>query len=162
MTDYSEISSRRTYLYFAISAAFIIGAGTWLAIIGEEVAQITGWGESFIGSLLIGFATTLPEITVSFTAMRMGAIDMAFANMIGSNLFNMTIIPIDDLLYLQGPVLAAVSERHLITALAVTVMTLVFIAGLRFRPKRFIRLSWCNSALIGLFLLGSYFSFTLK
>jgi len=131
--DYGGIPMSRVYLYFAIAAAFIIGAGTWLAIIGDEIATITGWGESFIGSLLIGFSTTLPEITVSFAALRLGAVDMAVANMIGSNLFNMTIIPIDDLLYAPGPVLASVSMNHLLTASIVVVMTGVFIAGLHLR-----------------------------
>ena len=159
--DYGEIPMERVYLYFAIAAAFIIGAGTWLAIIGEEIATVTGWGESFVGSLLIGFSTTLPEITVSFAAMRMGAVDMAVANMIGSNLFNMTVIPIDDLLYLQGPVLASVSVNHLLTASMVIVMTGIFIAGLRFKPRRFLRLSWCNLTLIALFLLQAYLSYTL-
>ena len=159
--DYGEIPLGKVCLYFAIAAAFIIGAGTWLAIIGDEIATVTGWGESFVGSLLLGFSTTLPEITVSFVAMRMGAVDMAVANMIGSNLFNMIVIPIDDLFYLHGPVLASVSESHLITALVVILMTGIFIAGLHFRPKRFLRLSWCNMALIALFLLGAYFSYTL-
>ena len=159
--SYGEISLNRVYLNFAISAAFIIGAGIWLAIIGEEVAQVTGWGQSFVGSLFLAFTTSLPEITVSFAAMRIGAVDMAVANMIGSNLFNMTIIPVDDLFYLKGPVLASVSESNLIIAGVVMLMTLVFIAGLRFRPKRLFRLSWCNLSLIVLFLVGAYLSFPL-
>ena len=159
--DYGEKSIERVYLYFAISAAFIIGAGIWLATIGDEIALVTGWGQSFVGSLLLAFTTSLPEIAVSFAAMRMGATDMAIANMIGSNLFNMTIIPIDDLLYLKGPVLAAVSGGHLITALAVMLMTIIFIAGLRFKPRRFLRLSWFNCAVIVLFLLSASFSFIL-
>ena len=56
--------------------------------------------------------------------------------------------------------LAAVSERQLVTALVAILMTIILIAGLRFRPKRFHRLSWCNLALIVLFFLGAYFSFT--
>lgn len=160
--DYKEIPLGRVYLYFAVSAAFIIGAGIWLATVGEEIAGVTGWGESFVGSLFIGFTTTLPEITVSLTAMRMGAVDLAVANMIGSNLFNLTIIPIDDLLYLPGSVLAAVSTSHLFTALIVMVMTGIFIAGLHTRPNRFLRLSWCNCALIVLFFLGAYLSFTIS
>ena len=157
---YEEKNTGRTYLHFAIWGAIIIGAGIWLAVIGDEIDFIYGWGESFVGSLLLAFTTTLPEMTVSFTAMRMGARDMAIANMLGSNLFNMAIIPVDDLLYLKSPILAAVSESHLITAFAVMVMTLLFIAGLRFKPGRLFRLSWCSLALIGLFLLTAYFSFT--
>lgn len=159
--DYGGIALGRVYLYFAISAAFIIGAGIWLAMIGDEIAVTTGWGESFVGSLLLAFTTSLPEITVSLAAMRMGAVDLAVANMIGSNLFNMTIIAVDDLLYVKGPVLAAVSESHLLTALVVMVMTLIFIAGLGLKPKRLFRLSWWNCALIVLFLGGAYFSFIL-
>ena len=114
-----------------------------------------------MGSLFLAFTTTLPEITVSFAAIRIGANDMAVANMIGSNLFNLTIIPIDDLLYLKGPVLAAVSESHLITAFTVILMTTVFILGFGFKSRRFFRLSWWNSTLILLFILGAYFNFTL-
>ena len=158
--DYGEESTGKVYLYFAFSAACIIGAGIWLAIIGNEIALVTGWGQGFVGSLLLAFTTSLPEITVSFAAMRIGARDMAIANMLGSNLFNMTIIPIDDLLYLKGPVLAAVSERLLITALAVMLMTVIFTVGLNFKPRRFFRLNWWNSALILLFLFSAYFSFT--
>lgn len=159
---YRETSLNKIYLYFAIAAAFIIGAGIWLALIGKEIAGATGLGESFVGSIFLAFTTSLPEITVSFAAMRIGAVDMAVANMIGSNLFNMTIIPIDDLLYTQGPVLASVSESHLITAFMVILMTGLFIAGLRFKPKRFFRLSWWNCALIAFFFLGAYFNFTLR
>jgi len=159
--DYEGISMRKACTCFAISAAFIIGAGIWLPTIGEEIALATGWGESFVGSLLLAFTTSLPEITVSFAAMRLGATNMAVANMIGSNLFNMTIIPVDDLIYLKGPVLAAISENNLITALAVMLMTMVFVTGLRFKPRRFFRLSWCSLALIVLFFFSAYCSFTL-
>lgn len=158
---YSEKSTGRAYLYFVISAAFIIGAGIWLAFIGDEIARVYGWGQSFVGSLFLAFTTTLPEITVSFAAMRIGANDLAVANMIGSNLFNLTIISIDDLLYLKGPVLAAVSESHLVTASTVILMTIAFIAGLSFKSRRFLRLSYWNVIVILLFFLGAYFSFTL-
>jgi cation:H+ antiporter len=154
-----EDSPKRVYLIFGVSTAFIIGAGIWLATIGDEIALATGWGQSFVGSLFLAFTTTLPEMTVSFTAIRIGAVDMAIANMIGSNLFNLTIIPITDLIYVKEPILAGISESHIVTAAAVIVMTLLFIAGLYFKPKRHLRLSWWNFSLIVLFILGAYYSF---
>jgi cation:H+ antiporter len=157
--EYADKSLRHVYLYFSIAAVFIIGAGIWLAFIGDEIAEVYGWGQSFVGSLFLAFTTTLPEITVSFAALRIGAKDLAVANLIGSNLFNLTIIPIDDLLYLKGPVLAAVSEAHLITACAVVLMTIVFIIGLGRRHHRFYRLSLWNVTLILLFLIGAYYTF---
>jgi len=156
-----DMPIKKVYLYFVISAVFIIGAGIWLATIGDEIAVATGWGQSFVGSLFLAFTTTLPEITVSFTALRIGAIDMAVANLIGSNLFNLTIIPIIDIIYTRGPILADVSESNVITAAAVTVMTVLFIAAFRIRAKRILRLSWFNISIIILFLLSAYMSFTL-
>jgi cation:H+ antiporter len=156
---YEDVSLNRIYVYFGTAAAFVIGAGIWLAMIGGEIAEVTNLGKSFVGSIFLAFTTSLPEITVSLTAARIGAIDMAVANMIGSNLFNITIISIDDLFYTRGPLLAHVSESHLITALVVIVMTGLFITGLHFRPKRFFRLSWWNCALVALFFTGAYFSY---
>jgi cation:H+ antiporter len=86
---------------------------------------------------------------------------MAVANMLGSNLFNMAIIPIDDLLYTPGPLLNAVSTSHLITAGAVILMTGVFIAGLHARPRRYLRVNWCSLLLIVLFLIQAYLSYTM-
>lgn len=159
--EYTDLSLKKIYLHFSISAVFIIGAGIWLPFIGDEIAGVYGWGQSFVGSLFLAFSTTLPEITVSFAAMRIGAKDLAVANLIGSNLFNLTIIPIDDLLYVKGPVLAAVAETHLVTACAVVLMTIVFIIGLGYRHQRFHRLSWWNVTLILLFLIGAYYNFQL-
>jgi len=152
-------STRKIIFYFSIAAAFIIGAGIWLAIIGSEISTVTGLGNSFVGSLFLAFTTTLPEITVSLTAMRIGAKDMAVANLIGSNLFNLTIIPITDLFYRKGSLLASVSLNNLVTAAAVILMTIIFIIGLQYHPKRYYRLSWWNISLIMLFLIAAYFNF---
>ena len=158
-TEDSTQSLRRIGFYFGVSAAFIIGAGIWLATIGDEIAVATGWGQSFVGTLFLAFTTTLPEMTVSFTAVRIGASDMAVANMIGSNLFNMAIFPVIDAIYSKGPLLAGVSEGNLVTGLAVILMTLLFVTGLRFVPRRRFRLSWLSITLIVLFLVNAYFSF---
>jgi cation:H+ antiporter len=155
-------SMNRVYVLFGISAVFIIGAGIWLATIGDEIASLTGWGQNFVGSLFLAFTTTLPEFTVSFMAMRIGAIDMAVANLIGSNLFNMTIIPVTDIIYVDGPILAGVSESQLVVAGAVILMTLLFMVGLRLRPRRFYRLNWLNIGLIILFVVSAYLSFIMS
>lgn len=159
---YEHVASlSRTVFQFVIASIFIVGAGIWLAIIGDEIAQTTGWGENFVGSLFLAFTTTLPEIIVSFTALRIGAIDLAVANMIGSNMFNMMIITVTDLFYTEGPVLAKVSQTNLIIAGAVALMTFLFIAGIRRRFHRVFRLTWVSLGTIILFLMSAYFTFSL-
>lgn len=162
VSKYESVSLRRAYLGFAIAALFVIGAGTWLAYVGRDIAESTGWEESFVGSLFLAFTTSLPEISVSFAALQLGAIDMCVANIIGSNMFNMTIIAVDDVFYRQGPVLADVSESHGFTGLIVLAMTCIVMFGIvsRTRLKTRFGFTWYVPLLVGLFLLGAYLSFT--
>jgi cation:H+ antiporter len=127
---------RGPLLLYGVSAAAIAAAGLGLSYAGEEIAELTGWGSSFVGSLFVALSTSLPEVGTSFAAMRIGARDMAIANMVGSNMFNTGVVPFtDDLFYRNGHFLGSFSSIHLITALITIGMTLVIIAGLLMRPR---------------------------
>ena len=160
---YGHVTSyRHVVLWFVFNSLLIVGAGVWLAVIGDEIAAATGWGETFVGTLFLAFATTLPEITVSFTAVRIGAVDLAIANMVGSNLFNLAILGITDLFYTRGPVLKDAAPSALVTTGIVAAMSLLLIVGVKRRPYRVFRLSWLNVSLALLFLTGAYLSFSLS
>lgn len=156
--QYEGLSSKTVYLRFTLAALAIIGAGIWLAFIGEEIAATYSWSTSFVGSLFIAITTSMPELAVAIAAVRLGAIDMAVAAILGANMLNMANIFTADLFYSQGPILSVVSSDHLITAVVAIVMTLLVIIGLRFRQERktFRFISWYGIALIGLYLIGFY------
>ena len=159
---YAQIPLRTTYLRFTLAAIAVIGAGIWVSFVGDEIAEITGWGASFVGSLFLAISTSMPELVVTIAALRLGAIDMAVADILGSNMFNIAIIFAVDLFYTQGPVLSSGSSAHLLTAAVATAMSLIVILGLRFRQKRktFSFMSWYTPALIGLYIFGVYALFT--
>jgi len=162
---YEDISARRTYVGFAVAALAIIGLGTWLAIIGDELAAATGWGDSFVGSLFLAATTSLPELVVSIVALRLGAVDMAIANMLGSNMFNMGIVIAgDDLFYREASIFSAseTSDVYVYAASVAILMTLIVIGGLTFRTKRKlpIGMSWYSVALIVAYVAGAYILFT--
>ncbi len=160
--QYKDIPTRTVYLRFALAAIAIIGAGIWLSFIGDEIAETTGWGASFVGSLFLAVTTSMPELVVAIAALRLGAIDMAVADILGANMLDMVVITWADLFYTRGPILSQprflVSDAHLTTALVSIVMSLLVIVGLRFRLRRktFIVISWYGLALIGLYIFGAY------
>ena len=156
--QYAEIPIRIVYLRFILAAAAVIGAGIWLSFIGDEIAVTYNWDASFVGSLFLAITSSMPELVVSIVALRLGAFDMAVANILGSNMFNIAIIAPVDLFYAQGAILSSASDAHLITAAVAIVMSLLVIIGLRFRQKRktFIVISWYALALIGLYIFGFY------
>ena len=159
---YNEISTRIVYLRFALAAAAVIAAGIWLSFIGDGIAETTGWDATFVGSLFLAITTSMPELVVSVAALRLGAEDMAIADILGSNMFNIAIIAPVDLFYTQGAILCSASSSHLITAAAVAIMSLLIIIGLRFRQKRktFIVVSWYALALIVIYAFGAYALFS--
>ena len=129
-------SLRPTMVFFLAAAVATIGAGIWLATIGARISKETGLSADFVGTLFLAFCTSAPEIVVSISAARMGALDMAVGNMVGSNLFNMgVIIFVDDIFYAQGPVLQGVDMVHIVTALFAILMSCVIITGILFRPR---------------------------
>jgi len=160
--QYEGISARMVYLKFTLAAMAVIAAGIWLSFIGDEIAQVTGWGASFVGSLFLAISSSMPELVVAIAALRLGAIDMAIADILGSNMFNIAIVAPVDIAYRQGPVLSLASNSHLVTAVTVIMMSLLVITGVRFRAKRktFAVASWYAPALIGLYIFAAYALFT--
>jgi cation:H+ antiporter len=134
--DYAGVSLKGTLIKFSLTAVVIIGAGIWLGLIGDQIAHATGLKASFIGTLFLAISTTAPEMVVSVSAARMGAPEMAVANVVGSNLFNIGVVVfLDDLVFSGGPLLASVSMGHILTALFALMMSSVVIIGIVFRPK---------------------------
>ena len=162
--QYEEIPARTTYVKFALAAAAVIGAGIWLSKIGYGITEVTGWGASFVGSLFLAISTSAPELVVAITALRIGAVDMAVADVLGANMLDIAVIILVDVAYSRGFVLSSVSSSHLVTAAVVVVMNLLVIAGLKARQRRktFLFVSWYAIALIGLYIFGAYALFILR
>ena len=161
-SKYEGISLRRTYINFAAAGLVIIGASMWLASIGDEIAEVTGWEASFVGSLFLAIISSLPELTVCIAALRLGAVDMALADILGSNMFNTgIIIAISDLFYWDGSLLSSVSMSLAWAAAATVAMTGIVIVGILFRTRRklFRVVSWEAPILITLYLIGAYVLF---
>jgi cation:H+ antiporter len=143
---------------YLLAAGVVALAGSWLPFVGLEIAEVMGWQTTFVGTLFIGFATTVPELAVTIGALRLGAVDMAIGNLLGSNLFDILILAIDDIAYTKGPLLAAVSPAHAISAFAAVIMSGIFIVALLYRPETRFRgtIGWVSLSLLLVYLFASY------
>ncbi len=154
-----EISLREASVRYSLMAVIVVGAAIWLPFIGQDLAQAMDWHNTFVGTLFIAFATSVPEIVVTISAVRIGALDMAISNLMGSNLFNILILVIDDVFYTKGPLFADVSQLHAVTAISAIMMTGLAIVGLFYRPKErlFKTVGWTSLYLLMIYLLNSVF-----
>ena len=125
-------------------------AGVWLGSIADRIATETGLGRSFVGAFFLGVSTSLPEIAASLAAVRMGAIDLAIGNVLGSNLFNVTLLAVYDVF--DGPqnLWASMSTANALALTIAIMMTAVVIISLIYRasPRTPWRMSWDGVALL--------------
>ena len=155
---YPQVTLRGAVIRYAAAAIVIVAAGIWLPFIGVQLASVMGWHKTFVGTLFVAIATSLPELAVTVAALRIGALDMAIGNLLGSNLFNIVILALDDLFFLKGPLLARVSSLHAMSAVSALVMTGIVIVGLLYRPRARIlgAVGWISLGLLAVYLLNSF------
>lgn len=149
---------------FGAAAAVVVVAGWFLSSASEQIATMTGLGETFVGSTLLAAATSLPELVVTIFTIRNGAYDLALGNVLGSNTFNMLILVIADFA-LPGkvPLLSMASMGQVLAALLGLVLSGIVVVALSL-PKGPAgrRIPWEMVAIAATYLVGVWFLYTLR
>lgn len=120
---------------YLISALAIFIAAPFLAEAGGKMADLSGLGKTFIGTTLIAFSTSLPELAATIAAVRKGAYDLALGNIFGSNTFNMLLLTPLDMVY-KGSLLASVNPVHIFSCLATILITSIAVMGQLYQVEK--------------------------
>jgi cation:H+ antiporter len=87
-------------LIFVVSSIFVVFAGIGLARFGDELAEKTGWGALWVGTLLVSIATSLPELTINISAVWLeDSPGLALGNVFGANMINILVLALAALLF---------------------------------------------------------------
>ena len=140
-----------------LTAAVVATAGIVWLFIAVELATTMGWGQSFVGTLLVALATSVPEAAATVGAVRLRAIDLAIGNLFGSNLFNILVLAVDDIFYLDGPLLQNVSPMHALSGVSAMIMTGAVVICLHYPSvtRVFRLMGWASLALVITYILNS-------
>lgn len=123
---------RKTVLVSVI----ILIAGFFLARTGDAIAEQSGLGAGLVGLVLVGFATSLPEVSSVTEAVRRKRYEMALGDIFGTNLLTIAFVLLADVLYFDGPVLNEAGKFEVVAALLGLVLTGIFCIGLLERGNR--------------------------
>jgi cation:H+ antiporter len=137
-------------------ATMILVSAPFLVHASDQLAHHTGLHHHFIGTTLIAFSTSLPELVTTIAAFRMGVPDLALGNIFGSNAFNMLMFfPMDFLE--DGNLLQKTNKTHAITVLAVILSSSIAVMGQLYRKKERKKLTEPSSELVVLVVLTALF-----
>ncbi|MDP2690180.1 MAG: sodium:calcium antiporter [Deltaproteobacteria bacterium] len=161
---YDHIPMKKAVAMYAANALVVIVVASVIPFIAARIAETTGLGSNFMGTLFVAATTTLPELVVSTSAMRLGAPDLAIGNLLGSNMFNIGLLALDDIIYAKGPLLSHVSESHAVTAIMAILMTAIALIGITYKheKKAFLRFGWDSLSMLALGLLNAYFVYLMR
>ncbi len=150
----SRLTLRTAIIGYLLTATVIVASGPFVADSAGRLAELTGWGGTFVGTTLVAFSTSLPELVTTMAAVRMSRFDLALGNIFGSNSFNMVLLLVLDAAYPE-PLLASVSLTHALTSLSTILVTCVAVMGQLYHVERRIHFIEPDALLVITLVLGS-------
>lgn len=123
------------FVAFAAGAVAILVAGARLPVLGRAIAGRAGLDETAMGLFVLAVVTSLPELAVTLTAMKLDAADLAFGNVLGSNNFNLAAAGVLALLFGGRIFSGADSRRYTRTGALLVVSTCLAGLGVVFGPR---------------------------
>ncbi len=112
----------------SVLATIIIA--TKLSKYADAISKKTTYGGAFLGAILLGGATSLPEITTSYTAAIIHNPDLILGNILGSNLFNLLTLAFLNIYFIKKRIFQYKTKEHLYAALLGLFLTVYLLFGL--------------------------------
>ncbi|SDZ00753.1 cation:H+ antiporter [Evansella caseinilytica] len=117
-------------LLFVFSALVTIISAIKLSSYADVLSKKTSLGGMLVGTLFLAGATSLPEVTTSATAVFLNNPDIAVGNVLGSNLFNLLILAVFDVIYRRKQMLTKIDKDHVTTGFISLGLTGVVLASI--------------------------------
>lgn len=129
--DRAKASLSKILLNILGAACVVVVSAIFLSQAADELATTTSLGRTFVGSIFLAIVTSLPEVVVSLSALRLGSVDLALGNIFGSNMVNIFILFLCDLISVQTPITYAISQVHVFTAVLGVLLTYLLWINMR-------------------------------
>jgi len=141
-------------IVFLIGATATLAAGVVLQQTSETMAKAFGMSGVVFGATILAAVTALPEISTGLTAVRLGDYKLAISDIFGGNAFLPVIFLVATLVSGKAVLPHATKSDLYVTALGM-LLTVVYIFGLIFRPRRqFARMGIDSVIVLVLYALG--------
>lgn len=148
------VSTARAGLVFGMSALATLVAGVVIERSGEEFFARQGLSGVLFGATVPAAATSLPEVSTGLTSTKLGDYQLAVSDIFGGNAFPPVLFLLATVVSGE-PVLPAAHDTDIyLTALGI-ILTVVYMAGLIFRPRRrYARMGVDSIAAVVIYLIG--------
>jgi len=146
------LSRKQILTRFTLVSIGIVVFSVILTYITDELSVRLNLGKTVAGALFLGVATSLPETASTFTLFKIKNYDIAVGNIVGSCLFNFTILSVADFFYRGGGIYTIADTSTMNLIIFASVASVLAGLMLKFRNK-----ATCVICPVG--IIASYIAF---
>lgn len=121
---------------FAVTAIALIFASILLTVLTNEISEKLELTKTLAGAILLGVATSVPELTTSLRLFKLKNYNIAVGNIVGSNLFNFLILVVADFVAVNKQIYITPGAEVMKLMLCGAIATATFYGMLKFRNKK--------------------------
>ena len=158
---YKHSNIKKLWISFALYSVIVGFSGWVLSLAGIEIVSATNMSEGLVGGVFTAVSTSLPELVIAITAVRLKSLTLAVGDIIGGNAFDTLFIAVSDLVYREGPIYAAISRVEQFWLAITILMTGIILMGLLHRERHGIANIGWESFLVFLIYMASLVYVTL-
>ncbi len=141
-------STLKLQIGFLLACLGVFVAGMCLMLLADQIADKSSLGRGFVGAVLLAGATSLPELSVTISAVRMGAYTLAISNIFGSNLIMVVLVVPADAIYQKAPILREADQPSQLALATGMLVTTIFMIGMIVRRKPMLGKLGVDSAVV--------------
>jgi cation:H+ antiporter len=129
------LTIQKVILVFAVCSLITLVAGVGLEVSGNAIARQIGMTGVLFGATILAAATALPEVSTGLASMKLKDYQMAMSDIFGGNAFLPVLFMVATVLSGKSVLPLAHKTDIYLTGLAI-LLTIIYICGLMFRPRK--------------------------
>lgn len=125
------LSKKQIIARFILCSVLLVATSIGITYLSDSLAETLHLGKTLAGAILLGVATSLPEVVSTISLMKMGNFDAGVSNILGSNTFNFLILSLADFMNYKAPIYINNSQSKylllggLVSAVSVAILLLI-------------------------------------
>ena len=158
----SKLTVKQIWILLAVFSVILIGASISVTLVTDQIVENYHIDGTFGGSLFLGIATSLPEVTATISLCKKKNFDAAYGDILGSCVFNIIILAIADALSFKAGHLYTVTSESLMLMIGTAFTLLVVFLSIVFIKSKFFKddvKSRIFLYIFGTLLISSYIAY---
>ncbi len=148
------------YFKLSASALFLVLVSWRTSFVVDSMTGLYNWNSTSAGALFLAWATSLPELAVTVSAIIIGAKELGIGNILGSNIFNMFVLALADIFSGKKLTVFRADSRLMVFTGMLIIMSSGLIIMLSAKEnKKIFGITVIPAIMIMLYFAGMIFSF---